>query len=196
MKLILGICGQPCSGKDSVSTYLVGDYKFTPASTSDMIRFYITEHNLGDLSKQDIQKTANSLRATHGADYLVSLALKNSAPRLVITGLRTPAEAALLKSAPGKLIALEAPVELRYKRSLLRGRAGSNVTFEKFVEFERKESESTDPNAQNVNAVISMADFKLQNVGTLEELHQKIDILFSEALSLNHSASVIRDIIA
>ena len=43
------------------------------------------------------------------------------------------------------------------------------------MENEQREMNSTNPNAQNLAKCIELADYKLWNNGTLEQLHQQIE---------------------
>ena len=49
------------------------------------------------------------------------------------------------------------------------------MTFEKFQEQERLESENSDPSKQNINACMNMADFIVNNDWNIEELHKQLD---------------------
>jgi dCMP deaminase len=72
-------------------------------------------------------------------------------------------------------------VELRFQRTLLRNRENDPVTLPEFVEMEQREAVG-DPTSQNLIAVESMADERLSNEGTLEQLHERVDHLMSKLL--------------
>jgi len=73
-----------------------------------------------------------------------------------------------------KLIAVEASIDVRYQRNASRGRAEDFVTLEKFKEQETRER-SGSVNQQQLDKVIAMADFKIDNSGTLEELKEQVE---------------------
>ena len=180
--LRLGIVGQPSSGKDTVASYMVDTHSFVHISTGDSLRFYAAEHGLGDPTRELLRDIANTLRAEHGADYLARLATQHEAYRLVISGLRTTAEAEFIQAQGGKIIAVEATPRHRYNRALDRGRVGEDISFERFCELVQIEAiaAANNPIVQNVNAVVAMADVFIANDGTLHALHAQIDKLLED----------------
>lgn len=173
--ILIGLVGHPSSGKDTVSAYLMEKYDFRQSSGGEFLRFYIKEHNLGEPTRELMHEVANKLRSENGPDYLIKISLENQHPRLVLNGIRTNIEAETLKKQGGILIALTAPIEVRYKRAGERGRIGDGVSFEEFKKIEEIESKNSDPNAQNVNAVMKMADYTIINDGSKETLENKIE---------------------
>ena len=94
----------------------------------------------------------------------------------MIESIRTPGEVEYLKGKENfYFFAVDAEPALRYDRAFKRGSATDNVTFEKFMEDEKREMESTDPNKQNLSKCIELADFKFLNNGTMEELHAQVE---------------------
>jgi dephospho-CoA kinase len=174
-KIIIGLVGRPSAGKDTVAAYLVEKYGFTHVSTSDMIRYYIRDNNLGELTRENLQKTGKKMRDDNGSDCLVVLSLQNPAEKLVVSGLRTVAEVKTLKKAGGQVWEVTAPLEIRYQRALGRGRVGEDISLEKFAEIEHKEDSNPDPNFQNVAAVVALADKQIVNGGNINELNKKIE---------------------
>ena len=49
------------------------------------------------------------------------------------------------------------------------------VSFETFLEDERREMNNREPHKQNLRECISMADARLTNDGTLADLHMQVD---------------------
>ena len=52
------------------------------------------------------------------------------------------------------------------------------VSKEKFQADEEREMTNTDPNKQNLRAVMAMADIKLDNSASLVDLHRTLDMIF------------------
>ncbi len=179
--MIIGIAGQPSSGKDTFSTYLESKYDFHHISTSDYIRQYVRDNNLGSLDRETLRETANLLRRMYGADYLMKTALENAQGRTIISGIRNIMEAMELKKAGGTLVVLECPIEQRYKWATSRNRAGDGlITFEEFKLQQQVEEKNADENAQNVLEVIKMGDSILKDYCNFEELYQRIDELMKK----------------
>lgn len=180
--VVIGLVGQPLSGKDTVAAHLVDTHKFVHVSTGDLLRFYMAENNLGEPTRDLMQKVGNILRAEHGPDYLVRLALKTEANRVVISGIRAIAEATCLRANGGSLIACSASLGVRFERAKERGRAGDKISLETFKAQEAAESVSTNPNAQNVSAVVAMADYTVENNGNLKHLYKQVDNILSRVI--------------
>lgn len=175
--ILVGIVGHALSGKDSASLRLVTQHGFTFVSTGDVLRAYITEHNLGDMSRENVSRTSTELRRQFGATFPVPQILEQykDTPKLILCGLRLIAEVNLLKEHGGIVIAITCPIEVRYGRAQKRMRLGDEVPFEDFKRLEQKESRSTDPTEHNIEAVIQMADYTIDNNCSLDEFYEKID---------------------
>ena len=177
----VGIVGHPLTGKDAAAEYLRDVLGFTFVSTGDYIRSYITTHELGDTSLANLNKVSTELRRKFGPEFPIpNILAENETEYLVVAGPRVVAEVAALKAHGAVVVAIEAPQRIRYERTKARKRLGDDLTFEQFVEFERLESENPDPCAHNVSKVIEMADFRINNDGTLEDLHQAVRNVLKE----------------
>ena len=85
------------------------------------------------------------------------------------------------------MLVVDADRKTRYDRITSRGSATDAVSFEEFCAQEDREMKSEDPTnpaKMSINAVIKMADYHLENNGSIEELHAQIDALpiFSDSL--------------
>jgi len=179
-KIILSVAGHPSSGKDTVAEYIAEHYDFFNWSGGDALRKYIRENNLGEPTREKLSELSIKLRKERGPDFLTRIAFETKTPRLLISGTRSVAEAESIKKHGGILIAVTAPRALRYERAKERGRVGDNVSFEQFTAIEEKEASGKDPFAHNVDGVIAMADYIIENTGTLPALHAKIDALMQK----------------
>jgi hypothetical protein len=61
---------------------------------------------------------------------------------------------------------------------VVRGSETDKVSKEEFQADEEREWANTDPNKQNLKAVMAMADIKLDNSGSLSDLHRTLDVIF------------------
>ena len=73
------------------------------------------------------------------------------------------------------MLAVDADQKLRYERNEKRGSNKDGISFEQFLDFEEKESQSVDSNKQNLVICRQEADYIVENNGSVEELHQKIE---------------------
>jgi dephospho-CoA kinase len=174
--MIIGLSGTFASGKDTLAHHLTQKYNFTHFSTGDMVRV-VAEAEYGDIKRPTLVKTANELREKRGPGVLADLAMerynlvKNNYDGLVISGVRSLGEARLIKDRGGKLIFIDAPIEVRYKRIKDRRRANEDVlSFEDFKKSEELESPKIhdDPTVQDIPGVKELADIILFNTGDIE----------------------------
>ena len=97
----------------------------------------------------------------------------DSADFAIIEALHDVGEANFIKAQGGILLAVDASLEVRYQRSLLRGSEKDNVSLADFKRHIEREENGT--GHHNIRAVIDLADYIIQNDGTLEELHTQIE---------------------
>jgi len=173
----LAFVGPPAVGKDAASNYIEEKYKMVHISSGDIIRRYVTENNLGDLDRKNLQTVATKLRTEKGGDILIRIAMENHNDNIILSGLRAIDEVESFKKFGGFVVAIDAPLEKRYGMAKLRGRIGDNASLDDFIRLEEEERVSTDRNGQNVDAVVSMADIKITNDGDLNDLFKKCDEL-------------------
>ncbi len=171
--MLIGLTGSNASGKGEIARYLVSKgYRYH--SLSDVVRDEAEKRGL-DPSRENLIKVGNDLRIQHGPSILAVRVRKRLTGKDVVDSIRNPSEAMELKKEEGCfIIGVEAPIELRFKRSLDRGRGGDGFTFDEFAAKEAKEN-SLDPAAQQLNECMKLADRIIVNDGTLEDLHRKID---------------------
>ncbi|MCX7778972.1 MAG: AAA family ATPase [Patescibacteria group bacterium] len=184
-RLILGITGTFSSGKDTVANYLEKK-GFFHLSLADLVREECQKKNCY-YSRDDLVKEANELRKKYGPGILAKMALERirDKEKIVISSIRNPGEIEELKKE-GRffLLALEAPIELRYERAKKRGKIDDAVSFEKFKrqeELERKGNEFQ----QQLDQVISLADFRIVNDSSLEELYKKVEEVLNK-IKISH----------
>ncbi len=181
-KVIIGLVGQQGCGKDTVADYIASTYGFEHISTGDLIRKYMDQNGLGPTTRDRIQATITRLRKDIGPDYLVNESLKQPAARLVLSGLRHPAEGRRIHELGGTLIAIEVSQRTRFERAKGRDRVGDEVDFHTFQQLEATENEKADPAVFNIDAVIKSADYTVTNNGTEQELYQAIDEVMQQIL--------------
>lgn len=176
----LAFVGPPAVGKDTVSSYVEKKYKLHHISSGDLLREYVKNNNLGDLDRKNLQVVGNNLRNKMGGDVLVKMAFKKVEDGIILSGLRAIDEVITFKKLGGVVISINAPLERRYELAKSRKRIDDNVTLEDFIKIEEEENRNPDRNSQNVDEVISMADFEILNDGSLDDLYSKSDELMEK----------------
>lgn len=182
--IIIGITGTIGAGKGTIVDYLVRKKGFKHFSAKDFLVDEIEKRGLEN-NRDNMVMVGNDLRKKNSpsfiADELFKKALKEN-NNCVIESLRTIGEIeSLRKKGNFILLAIDADPETRYERIIKRKSSKDNVSFEKFLNDEKREMESDDPNKQNLKRCIEMADFVIDNNGKLEELNFKLE----EILKIN-----------
>ncbi len=174
--MIIGVTGYFAAGKDSFAEVLMRK-GFHHISLSDIIRDDIRASGQR-VTIPRLTRVGNELRDAGGPGVLSVRALQvlpengNS----VVTSIRHPAEVEALRSGRPDfaMIFIDAPIKVRFQRSLKRNRGGDLKTLEAFRAAERLQKHPTDPNAQDLLSCKKMADLVISNAGTAEAFEKKI----------------------
>ncbi len=175
--MIIGLTGTNSSGKGSVVELLIKK-GFKHYSVRSFLIEEIKKRGL-EVNRESMVLVANKLREENSSSYLVEKLYEKAEEdggNCIIESLRTVGEIeSLKKNGNFYLIAIDADIRKRYERAFLRKNESDNVSFEKFVQDEQREMESTDPNKQNLRACMEMADVKIITNGSLEELEKDVE---------------------
>lgn len=177
--MILGITGWMASGKDTVGDYLTSKYNFERFSFSDYLRQDLEKDGLA-LTRDNLRNRGNDLRSKFGLEIVAQKAIENIKldPKKdwVLLSIRLPSEVDYLRAhCDFLLLNVDVPLNIRYQRALNRSKVGElDISFEDFVAKETAERASQN-NSQAVDIVIDMADVTIENSGSIDELHQKVD---------------------
>lgn len=173
MQLVIGLVGHIGSGKTSVSKYLqdnygAKEYRFSQILMDILDRLYLPHE------RAHLQNLGKSLRAELGKDVIVNAFKydleKDQSEMLIVDGIRYENEVEMLKEKGGQLIFITASPGVRYERAVARGEKGeAEITFEQFLESEKAETE------KHIEMIEDSADYIIDNSGTLDELHEKVD---------------------
>mgnify|MGYP001572645324 FL=1 len=175
--MIIGVVGPIAAGKDEVAAILQ-EQGFTRLSLADELRAELTEREI-ELTRTNLQDMGDELRGTHGVDFLAQRVIRqiHSGNNYVITGFRNPAELQALRSLPDfTILAVDATLDDRFKRLLLRGRERDPKTIDEFKIVSDRDLGIGQPlHGQQNGACIELADTRIVNEGTLDDLRKKVD---------------------
>jgi dCMP deaminase len=182
--MIIGIAGLNGAGKGEVIRFL-SDRSFYTYSLSDVIRDALRERGEPETRERMIE-TGTALRAEGGPGVLALQTLKQLEPdrNYAIDSVRHPAEVDALRASgrPFYLLWVDADEAIRFERICDRNRSGDPTTIEALRELEGRELGSGDPVAQQLLAVRELADERIANEGSIEDLHEAMQPLFQQLL--------------
>jgi len=174
---IIGLCGQPASGKDTVADFFVSR-GFAHISLGDTLREEMRQQGL-PVDRAHMSVFAADAKKSRGMAYLAKLAADKVSDKSIISGIRGTAEVEFFRRRFGSdffLLVVEAPLETRYARATKRNRTGDNISFEEFRRIEDHERNAVS-GAQEVDKVIALADLTIDNSGPIEALMAKLEHL-------------------
>lgn len=174
MQGVIGLTGPNASGKGEVAAYLARR-GFAVHSLSDLVREEAGTRGFAP-EREHLIRVGNELRAECGPGVLAERILPRLRGRTVIDSIRNPAEVEVLRAGLPHfvLVGVSAPAEVRFRRSLERARQGDPESLDEFLAREREEN-LVDPAGQQLDATFRLADFSVDNSGSLEELARAVD---------------------
>lgn len=183
--MIIGITGTIGAGKGTIVDYLVEKFSFHHYSVRQFLIEEAQKRGM-PLNRDVYVAIANELREQNSPSYITdqlhTIAIENGG-HAVIESIRTPGEISSLKEKGNfYLLAVDAEPHLRYERIVVRNSETDKITFETFVENEKREMTATDPNKQNLCACIQQADFVLRNDLDIPNLHNQLDQIVKKLL--------------
>ncbi|MBI4161516.1 MAG: dephospho-CoA kinase [Acidobacteria bacterium] len=173
MGIFVGLTGPNASGKGEAAACLEG-LGFRRHSLADVVRREAARRGL-DPGRENLIRIGNEMRAAEGWGVLARRILPDLGGRDVIDSIRHPAEVEVLRSLDRfLLLAIEAPVEMRFDRTRRRARPGDALTLEEFRRTEDREVSGTASGSQRIAECIRVADARVCNDGGLDRFHRRI----------------------
>lgn len=177
--MIIGITGSFGAGKGVVVDYLVKNKGFKHYSARDFIFEEARRRGLDtNLGREVTIPLANELRAGHGPAYIVEslyARAKAAGGSAVIESLRATAEVRKLKELGAFVLGVDAEPQIRYERAAKRGSETDHVTYEEWLDQERRETNPGDPTKQDIFGALKESDAVVLNNGTPEELYAQVE---------------------
>lgn len=172
------------SGKSIITNFLVKNYKFKSIIMGNLVRAEARKRGI-IANRENLHNLQAKLRKKNKYYFInkvIDKINKSKQDRWVIDGLRNPEDAILIKKKfNAKIIFVDAPPILRWKRIIKRGRSyEKNITFKDFLKKEKKEDKIF-----NFNITKKYADYKIINDSTKKELYKKIKEIINSILSPN-----------
>ncbi len=169
---LIGLTGTNGAGKGEVASFFE-KRGYAYFSLSDLIREELRKKGK-EPTRDNLIKMGNALRKKWGADILARRVMRKVRGKAVIDSIRNPKEVEYLKKQKNFiLIAVDAPVAVRYERVKKRGRQESASTLQEFIRKEEEERSDFEKE-QQLQTCMKMADMTVVNDGRLEDLHLKL----------------------
>ena len=178
---VIAITGLIGSGKDSVAEYIIEKHGYQQIDFGNIAREF-TKKTGREVTRKNIQKTRKELNVTHGKDIfskeVINIIKKNNWQKIIITGFRHLEDLELIKEEFGNnliFLSIKTDEKIRFERLKKRSSPRDPSTLKEFQEQERNEEEIFD-----IKELMMMVNFIIDNSGTKEELHNKIDVFMKD----------------
>lgn len=181
MVLYIGLSGTIAAGKGVVKSAMEERYKTLYFSCSDILREEADKRNI-ERTRKNLTDIGNELRKLHGPGVLAEKIIDRLSklpvlPEIVIIdSIRNPGEVSMLRYTLKKyffLLFVDAPLEIRYKRTLQRKREGESAdSFENFSRVDKAEFEGDDERGIQLKTCKMRANKVIENSGTAEQLKE------------------------
>jgi dephospho-CoA kinase len=178
--MIIGITGTLGAGKGTI-VELLKQKGFEHYSVRDFLTKEIEKRGL-PINIDSMVLVANQLREMNSPNYIVEQLYSKAQEKgrdCIIESIRAIGEVKALRLKDNfYLIAVDAPPELRYSRIISRQSETDNLTYDEFIEKEKRQMSSLNPNEQNIKRCIEMADFIIQNNKDFEYIKKQVDFVY------------------
>lgn len=178
--MLIGITGTFGAGKGTAAECLINK-GFKHYSSSGYLTELLKEKGL-PINRDEMHEMGNYLRRTFGQGEVVRRLIskweKDGKPNSVMESLRDAGEVEEIKKQGGLVIAIVAEQKTRYERISSRKGEKDDVRFEEFQQQEQKEM--NDPKGMQLSKCIAMADYKIENNKTVQELNEQIEKIIQE----------------
>ncbi|NMB56672.1 hypothetical protein GYA19_01890 [Candidatus Beckwithbacteria bacterium] len=176
---VIGVVGRIASGKGAIGEIIAKYYDSFHYPFSDRLReVAIAQGNFPPWERSELRDVDRAIKPTYGPETFVKWtlamierrALALHMPQIAsVDGFRSVEETQWFLSQPHTvLIAVTAADKVRFQRTLGRRREGEDpLTFEGFMGNDKIERQWIDP-------ILKLANFTLDNSGSLEELEEKV----------------------
>jgi len=181
MKTVIGLVGERLTGKDQAGEYLRQKHQAFYIRYSHILDEILNVLNQ-PISRMNEINLGKALRELYQKNVLwdgMQKRISESQADLVVIGsIRLQDEFESVKALGAKMIYVTAPLDLRYERSKQRTEkvGEAEQSMDEFTEIERLWTEKEIPKLG------AQCDFKIDNIGTEQELYKKLDDIIEKIL--------------
>jgi dephospho-CoA kinase len=178
---ITGLTGRIGSGKTTLSAYIQEKYNFQKLSFVDKILIPELRRRKKLINRKNLQQIGREFYLRYGDIKMTEWLLEGIDPTVkwIIDDIRYPTTADFIKTKfPNNfwVIGLKADTKIRFQRVINRGKEGK-ISYEDFLKMDSA------PTEEQIEEVLSQADYVIENNGTLAELYEQCDRVMREILS-------------
>jgi dephospho-CoA kinase len=179
---VIGAIGLNGSGKDEIVNHLNSKYGIPLISVGDIVREIAAKDNI-EPTRDNLDNITKRYFKQYGDGYFLKLVVEkiklNKWQVAGISGIRSPSDIKIMRDAFGEdFVLVNVSVthpQIRYERTLKRGSKRDLQSYEDFLRQDKTSEELF-----HIRETIELADYSLNNDGTLDDLHNQLDTLIKE----------------
>lgn len=184
--MIVAAVGKNASGKDYFLDIIAKQFNLPMISIGDCARELADKEGLVH-TRENLQYISKKYMSTYGQDFFPKMIIEKikqmENKNVLVSGIRPPSDAEAFREAFGDDFFLVAIVleddRLRYERMVARGSARDNVTYEQFLELDKREEELF-----QTSKTMEMANYTFVRGSYSDEVyHEKIREFYLEHCS-------------
>jgi len=185
-RALIGITGRLASGKGRMTKEILRQFDAEQVRFSDSLRAVLDMYGVPQ-SRDNIDALSTFLRRTYGENVLAraveNRALQSNRDIAIIDGVRRAVDMETLSRHPHfKLVYIDVKPEIRYERSKSRNEnvGDADLSYDEFLRMDSAEPQ------QQIESLKSIADFVIDNNGTVEQFDAQIKDVIDNALRGQH----------
>lgn len=178
-RIIIGVTGYIAAGKGTFTDIVRNEFGFGYYAIVDRVREFAAMQ-FKELTRENLQYTGNHVQKLFGPDIFARLIAAqiwaDQKEKVVVESIRNPQEYAFLAQRPDFfMVAVTAPLEIRFARLQRRNREGDPKTLQEFfIADQRDRGIGQDLSGQQVDRCIGLAEFTFENSGTKEDFETQV----------------------
>lgn len=189
---IIGLVSTLGAGRTTAVKYFQERHGFEVFSLAEVIKNEANKQGL-PTTRDQLQVLGTRLRVNNHSGYLAQALIQsrrwltNKNPYVLADGFKHPEEVEEFRKKQRKftLLAIDAPLEIRWKRVRNLRRTGDPTTYEQFKELDavdRGISTNSTENGQQVEKVLQMANHIINNEKSQDEFFANLETLLQKVL--------------
>jgi dephospho-CoA kinase len=180
-RLAIALVGDPSSGKTTLARYLEQQHRFLYFEGSDYLRLMADKRGVELKTRDDYSNFHRQLQIEFGPTVIGDYILARPEERITFAGMRSTQNAQKFQSEGGVVVALQAPIEIRFDRHRPGG-LKSETTLKAFRQTEEAQYASQDHLGADLHATMGMADITLDTSMPIEQTYRELDKIIDSLL--------------
>lgn len=178
--MIFGLTGMNGAGKDTFANYIIDKYVFHHLSARKILKSELKKRNL-PTTRENLQDIGNLIRKENGSNYILEKMISEieiEKNNILFNSIRNVATLnTLRKDYNAIIIGINADKKIRYDRIIQRHGEIDQISYDDFLNLEKKESFNDGLHEQNLTRCIELSDYVLDNNFSERQFSRNIEIL-------------------